>query len=313
MITMTFRTRSKIMLLFILLLLVLSPYAIMAQSQQTTFASAEAAADKLFNIVSTRDRASVTALFGSEYLYLLPLDEIDEQDRLLFTSAWKETHKLVPGENKEIIIEVGPGEWQFPIPLVKGIEGWYFDTAAGVEVVKIRSIGRNELSTMQAVLAYYDAQNEYSEQDRNGDGVLEFAQKFISTAGKRDGLYWEVQSGEKLSPLGLLFTSDKSQGAYHGYHYKILNAQGNSAHRGAYSYMSGERMRYGFALLAWPAEYGDTGVMSFIINHEGILYEKDLGKDTDKVIDEINSFEPEKGWAQVEESLWFNNKKDGNE
>jgi len=309
---LAFITRSKIVLFttIIFLSLVFSPSFIMAQSQQTTFTTAEAAADKLYNIVSTSDRASVAALFGTEYLYLLPLDDIDEQDRMHFTSAWKDTYKLVPGEHKEIIIEVGPGGWQFPIPLVKGAEGWYFDTTAGAEVVKTRSIGRNEMSTMQAVLAYYDAQNDYSEQDRNGDGILEFAQKFTSTDGKQDGLYWVVQPGEALSPLGSLFTSKKSEGAYYGYHFKILKQQGNSARRGAFSYMSGERMRYGFALVAWPAEYGNTGVMSFLINHDGIIYEKDLGLETDKVIEKMDSFNPSEGWVQVKESLWFSNKKD---
>lgn len=303
-------TRSKTVLVstILFLSLVFSPSFIMAQSQQTFFATAEAAADKLYNIVSTRDRASVAALLGTEYLYLLPLDEIDEQDRIHFISAWKDAHQLVPGENKEIMINVGPGGWQFPIPLVKGNEGWYFDTVAGAEVVKTRSIGRNELSTMQAVLAYYDAQNEYSERDRNGDGVLEFAQKFISTDGKQDGLYWEVQSDEALSPLGSLFTSKKSEGAYHGYHYKILKQQGESARRGAFSYMSGEHMRYGFALVAWPAEYGNTGVMSFLINHNGILYEKDLGLETDNVIEKLDSFDPDEGWIQTKKSLWLNNK-----
>ena len=297
------RPKAVFLLLTILLSLILSPSLLMAQAQQTIFASAEAAADKLYEIVETMDRASVAAVFGSEYLYLLPLDEIDEQDRILFTTAWKESHKLVAGEKQEIIIEVGSGEWEFPIPLVKNSEGWYFDTAAGAETVRTRSIGRNELSTMQAALAYYDAQNEYSEQDRNGDGVLEFAQKFISTEGKQDGLYWDVEPGETLSPLGSLFSNDKSEGAYHGYHYKILKEQGKNARGGAHSYMSGERMKFGFALLAWPAEYGYTGVMSFLINHDGILYEKDLGFDTDKVIDEMNSFEPAEGWVRVEETL----------
>ncbi len=116
-------------------------------------------------------------------------------------------------------------------------------------------------------------------------------------------MYWDVEPGETLSPLGSLFSSDKSEGAYHGYHYKILKEQGKNARGGAHSYMSGERMRFGFALLAWPAEYGDTGVMSFLINHDGVLYEKDLGIDTDKVIDEMNSFEPAEGWVRVEETL----------
>ena len=294
-------------LLVILLSLLLAPAFLMAQiqqeSQQMTFTSAQAAADKLYDIVEKKDGVSVAELFGAQYLYLLPLDELDTQDRLLFIAGWKKSHKLIAGEQQQTFIAVGSGGWTFPIPLVKNSKGWSFDTLAGAEIVKTRSIGRNELSTMQAILAYYDAQYEYAEQDRNGDSVLEFAQKFISTAGLQDGLYWDVQPGETLSPLGSLFTSDRTTGAYHGYHYKILKQQGKNARGGAHSYMSGNRMRFGFALLAWPAEYGDTGVMSFLINHDGVVYEKDLASDTDKLVDEINSFDPVDGWLQVEETF----------
>lgn len=300
--------RSKLMhsLTTILFLLAFAPFFVAAQplavTEQMSFATAEAAADKLYEVVVAKDASSVAALFGAEYLYLLPLDEIDAHDRSLFISAWDKSHKLIAGKKEEMFIEVGIVGWTFPIPLQKNEKGWYFDTVAGAEIVQTRRIGRNELSTMQAALAYYDAQKEYSEQDRNGDGVLEYAQQFISAPGKKDGLYWQVKPGETESPLGSLFANDTPEGAYHGYYYKILKAQGETARGGSYNYMLGDHMKYGFALVAWPAEYGDLGVVSFLISHDGVLYEKNLGTDTDQLVAEINSFDPGDGWFRSDET-----------
>ncbi len=296
------RVRSKIVSFFSinLLLLALIP-AVMAQ--QTQFPTAQAAADKLYEIVLAKDASSVKALFGAENLHLLPLDEIDDQDRVLFINAWKKSHQLIAGAKDEMFIEVGMLGWTFPVPLVKNNDAWSFDTIAGAEIILTRRIGRNELSTMQACMAYYDAQNEYAEQDRNTNGALEYAQKFMSTPGKKDGLYWQVDSGEITSPLGSLFSGDTSDGAYHGYYYKILKGQGKNARGGAYSYLSDERMRSGFALVAWPAEYGESGVISFIINQDGILYEKDLGSDTAQLAAEMKLFEPGEDWLRAEEKL----------
>ena len=284
----------------ILLLLAFTPLCVVAQ--QTTFVTAEAAADRLSEIVVAKDISSVKALFGEEYLYLLPLNEIKAQDRELFISAWKTSHQLIAGKKDEMIIEVGTAGWTFPIPLKKNKDGWFFDTVSGAEIVQTRRIGRNELSTIQAVLAYYDAQMEYAEQDRNNNGVLEYAQKFISTSGKKDGLYWAAEADEIPSPLGSFFAGNTPEGAYHGYYYKILKAQGESARGGTYSYLMGEYMKSGFALVAWPAEHGDSGVMSFLINHDGIIYEKNLGSDTDNIVAQMNSFDPGDGWVRVEET-----------
>ena len=297
--TSTGRLTILTLLVTALFSLLLFPSFAVAQSQQKTFVSAKAAAAELFAIVEGSTSTTVEELLGTEYLYLLPLDELDEEDRMLFIYAWRNSHKLVAGKNKATLIELGARQWTFPIPLLKNSQGWYFDTQAGAEVVKTRSIGRNELSTMQAALAYYDAQNEYAEQDRNGDGILEYAQQFISTADKQDGLYWNVKTGEPLSPLGSLFTTDKAQGAYHGYHYKILTAQGSHARGGSRNYLVAGQMRFGFALLAWPAEYDESGVMSFQVNHDGTLYEKDLGSNTDDIAAEISSYDPGEGWKPV--------------
>lgn len=292
------KLRCSLVTLFLLLAFV--PTALLAQ--QTFFPTAEAAADKLYNTVLTRDKPSVEDLLGAENLQLLPLDDIDEQDRVLFTNAWEKSHKLIAGVKDEMFIEVGTLGWTFPIPLKKNAEGWFFDTLAGFEIIKTRRIGRNELSAMQSALAYYDAQKEYAEQDRNSNGALEYAQKFISSPGIKDGLYWEVNPGETPSPLGLLFSGNTPEGAYHGYYYKILKAQGERARGGSYSYMMGDSMKSGFALVAWPAEYGDSGVMTFIINHDGILYEKNLGSGTDEVVAEMERFDLNEGWVQSDES-----------
>lgn len=282
------------------LLLAFAPGALMAQ--QSSFSSAEIAAEKLHSAVLEKNKASVKTLLGAENLYLLPLDEIDDYDRTLFINAWKKSHKLIAGKKGEMFIEVGTLGWTFPIPLKKNTEGWFFDTVAGADIVKTRRIGRNELSTMQSVLAYFDAQKEYAEQDRNGDGVLEYAQKFISSTGKKDGLYWDVKHDEPPSPLGALFSAKTPERAYHGYYYKILKAQGEHASDGSYSYMMGDRMRSGFALVAWPAEYGESGVMSFMINHDGVLYEKNLGTDTNEIIAQMDSFEPNETWVKSEDT-----------
>lgn len=298
--------RPKVMYLLSTILLFLTYTPLSAVAQQNHFATPEAAGNKLYYVVETMDTSSVKDLLGAENLFLLPLDEIDTQERELFIRSWKASHRLIAGIKDEVFIEVGLRGWTFPIPLRNSKDGWYFDPIAGAEIVQTRRIGRNELSTIQAALAYYDAQKEYSEQDRNANGVLEYAQKFISTPGKKDGLYWDVEAGETPSPLGSLFDAATPGGAYHGYYYKILKQQDETARGGAYSYLRGDRMRYGFALLAWPAEYGDTGIMSFLINHDGLLFEKNLGPETDQLVAEMNSYEPGNGWFLVhpEEIFW---------
>jgi hypothetical protein len=167
--------------------------------------------------------------------------------------------------------------------------------------MRTRRIGRNELATMQAILAYYDAQREYSTVDHNGDGIYEYARKFVSTKGKKDGLYWEAPPGSDESPLGPLLAQQKPGGGtgYHGYRYKILTKQGKEAPGGAYDYIIGKRMRSGFAGIAWPVRYGDTGVMSFMVSHAGIVYEKDLGPNGESVASAMTTFNPDSSWKKV--------------
>ncbi len=211
-------------------------------------------------------------------------------------------------DNKAILI-IGKDKWPFPIPLVKKNEGWVFDTMAGKEELLNRRIGKNELSAIMVCHAYVDSQREYVGRDYDGDGYLEYAQKFRSTKGKKDGLYWEAEEGEEQSPMGpyiaravkegygSMKTADKPV-PYHGYYYKILKAQGESAQGGAYNYMVYDNMVGGFALVAYPSDYGNSGVVTFIVNKDGVVYQKDLGKDTEKIAQAMKAYNPDKTWKK---------------
>jgi hypothetical protein len=192
---------------------------------------------------------------------------------------------------------VGTDPWTLPIPIVQGTDGqWRFDPVGAREMMAAKRIGANERAAIQASLAYVDAQREYALADRDGDGVLEYAQKLISTPGKRDGLIWSQALGDD-SPLGEGFLPKKPGDGYHGYHFRILTAQGPAAKGGARSYLIGKDMTAGYALIAWPVKYGETGVMSFIVSSDGVVYERDLGRGTAQAVAVTKVFNPEAGWA----------------
>ncbi len=268
---------------------------------QSVFSTPELAAQALVNAISNQDKDALDKILGADYDRLLPVDEVDPVDRDNFLAAWSMSHTLIPEGDQQRVLAVGENNWTLPIPMVEGSSGWYFDVEAGAERMRIRRIGRNELAAMQAVLAYYDSQMEYAEQDRDNSGGLEYAQKFISSPGKHDGLYWEVTVDEELSPLGPLFAETNQENSYHGYRYRILKSQGEHAQGGAYSYLANGRMIAGFALIAWPAEYGDSGVMSFIVSHKDIIYEQDLGPDSAALATAMQDFDPAPGWKPVQE------------
>jgi hypothetical protein len=194
-----------------------------------------------------------------------------------------------------------------PIPIVKDARGWRFDTKEGREEILNRRVGRNELSVIQAMQAYVDAQREYYLRNPQNDKLLQYAQRFISTKGKRDGLYYPTKEGEPVSPLGPRFASLQAQKKdepakpvpYHGYYYRILRAQGPAAPGGAYSYLAQGKMIGGFALVAYPATYGNSGVMTFMVNHGGVVYEKDLGPKTAEFAQKITRFNPDKTWKRL--------------
>ena len=268
---------------------------------QAVFAMPEDAANAFTLALVNHDMEMFSKVLGANYREILPVDEIDSEDVGNFLAAWERHNTLLPQGDQKMLIAVGEGEWTLPIPIVAGTSGWYFDMEEGADRIRIRRIGRNELDTMQAVLAYYDAQMEYAQQDRNGNGLQEYAQQFISTPGAQDGLFWEVEAGAAPSPLGPLLADRTQGGGYLGYFYRILKAQGENARGGAYSYMLGDRMRAGFALIAWPEEYGESGVMSFLVSHAGIVYEQNLGPDGADTAEAMSAYDPDADWIPAEE------------
>ena len=280
-------------------------------TKQRSFAKAEEAMEAFAEAVNTHDLATLRAMLGREGEAILqsgdPAEDREMRER--FAAAYAESHKLEEerGGSRAWIV-VGKDDWSLPIPLVKRGALWYFDTKAGKEELLNRRIGRNELSTMQAVLAYVDAQQEYYLRNPQNDALLHYAQKFVSSPGKRDGLYFPTSSGEKSSPLGPLFDARRAAGylpseggkpaPYHGYHYRILKAQGSKAPGGAYQYVVNGKMMGGFALVAYPANYGNSGIMTFVVNHEGIIYEKDLGPDTTAITQKMTRFNPDETWQR---------------
>jgi hypothetical protein len=268
---------------------------------QAVFAAPEDAANAFVVALQDADGEELRKLLGADYASVLSLENVDGEDVENYINAWEESNTLLPQGEHKVLIAIGKGDWTLPIPVVEGASGWYFDIDEGRERIGIRRIGRNELSAMQVVLAYYDAQMEYARQDRDGNGMLEYAKHFISTPGTHDGLVWEDEDGGKLSPLGPMIADDTPGGGYFGYFYRILHAQGESARDGAYSYLLGDKMRAGFALIAWPEEYGESGVMSFMVSHAGIVYEQNLGPDSAQIAKEMPSYNPDEGWLPSKE------------
>ena len=231
----------------------------------------------------------------------------DKRRRGEFLAAYDEKNRLETKGEEKILI-VGKQDWPFPIPVVKKGDSWIFDTEKGREEILNRRIGENELFTIQALLAVVDAQREYARKDRDRDALLEYAQKFISDAGKKNGLYWPAKAGEPQSPLGPIMTQGSSEGyqlktgtpaPYHGYYYRILLAQGKDAPGGAYSYLVKGKMIGGFAVVAYPAQYGNSGVMTFIVNHDGKVFQKNLGPNTAATAKGMKEYNPDKTWAEV--------------
>lgn len=266
---------------------------------QEAFDSPEDAADAFVRAVATSDDDALSAVLGADWKRFIPIDNIDRDDVNAFLAARYKNEKIIRDSDNRAHLAVGPDEWTLPIPIVKSGGTWRFDTKAGADEIRTRRIGRDELSAMQAALAYYDAQKEYALVDRNGDGILEYAQKLISSPGKKDGLYWDALAGEKESPLGPLFGNDKPGTDYTGYYFKILKGQGNHAPGGAFDYRIKGRMTAGFALVAWPVRYDETGVMTFIVNYEGQIYEKNLGSHTDAAARKMTLFDPDASWRKV--------------
>jgi Protein of unknown function (DUF2950) len=278
--------------------------------QQKTFPTPEDAVVALVDANKSSDLDALRAVFGAEGEKLLDSGDpiIDQRSREVFLVAYMEKAALMTVSPTREVLYVGNEEWPFPIPLVKQGQAWRFDTAAGAQEILYRRIGRNELTTIRVCQAYVDAQQEYAAQAHDGRPAGVYAQKIASTPGKHDGLYWKSEDPDQLSPLGEFAAEAAAEGypnpkgqpaAYHGYIFRILTGEG-SAKAGAGSYLVNGEMSGGFALLAIPALYGSSGVMSFMVNQSGVVYEKDLGPNTTTVAAKINQFNPEAGWQKVE-------------
>jgi hypothetical protein len=273
------------------------------------FASPENAVQAFIAALRAGDTRALAGILGSEGRPLISSGDpvADRQSRDTFLEAYDAAHKLVANGNTTVL-QTGTDDWPFPIPLVKVGDRWRFDPRQGREEIIARRIGRNELDAMQTVLAYVDAQREYYAADRNGDDILEYAQQFASSPGKHDGLYWPTQPGEPASPLGDLVVRAWAEGyrhaktgptPFHGYLYRILTAQGPGAADGAYDYITRGHMIAGFALVAFPAQYGVSGVMTFIVNQDGIVYQKDLGPSTRSVALAMRKYDPDGTWTKA--------------
>ncbi|CAD6563181.1 DUF2950 domain-containing protein [Paraburkholderia sabiae] len=275
--------------------------AVSTAHAQKNFSSPDAAMNAFGEAIADNEEATLQSLFGRDFRDWIP--PVGAEVRSRFVDEWGKSHEIEQKDASHAHIAVGGDGWTFPIPLVKSAEGWHFDTRAGAEEMRLRRIGRNELAVIQTMLAIYDAQREYALTDHDGDGLLSYASKLSSSPGKQDGLYWPTQADAPPSPLGPAFiraASMRSAGdtGYHGYHYKLLTSQGPHAPGGAYDYLAHGKLFGGFAVIAWPARYGDTGIKSFMVSHAGQVYERDLGPDSAEKAKAMTSFDPGPGWTK---------------
>ncbi len=277
-----------------------------------TFATPEAAVAALASAVMTTNHGELRAIFGPAADDLVNPDAVQAaNDFAEFATALGETNRLVRESDTRRVLELGNDAWPFPVPIVQRDGRWFFDTAAGEEELLNRRIGGNELATLNAVRAYVQAQREYASRDRDGDEVLEYAQKMISTPGAKDGLFWSPDLDGEISPLGPLAADAADEGyrkkgrtnpdagpqPFHGYLFKLLKRQGKHAPGGKYEYVINGNMIGGFALVVWPAEYGNSGIMTFIVNQQGRVYQKDLGPKTAKTAEAMKAYDPDKTWT----------------
>jgi len=281
------------------------------EGKQKVFGSPEDAMKALAEAARARDTKGMMAILGPEGEDIISSGDAvadkDTQER--FVKAYQEKVDFVKEKEDRVSIIIGNDNWPFPIPIVRRGESWVFDTKAGREEVLSRRIGRNELNAIQVCGAYVEAQREYASTDRERDGIIQYAQKVISDPYRRNGLYWEVGEGEIESPLGPFIAQATEKGytkkgdkpiPYHGYYYKILKGQGMSAPGGSYKYVINGHMVAGFALVAWPAEYGVSGVTTFVVNQNGMVYEKDLGPKTEAVAKTMTLYNPDRTWRRAQ-------------
>ena len=283
--------------------------AVLAQEQR--FSSSDDAIKALAAAGRDKDTNALNTIFGPGLRDLISADPIQASNGLAtFSRRITERAVGVPASDNRIVLNMGYDAWPFPIPLVKADGQWFFDTAAGREEILNRRIGRNELDTIRVCNAYVEAQRQYASIDQKGDGIIQYAQHLRSSQGAHDGLYWHAEPGDEPSPLGPLIAEARGEGythqskimtepqsPYHGYYFKVLTRQGSHAPGGKYDYIINGHMVAGFALVAWPAEWGNSGVMTFIVNQEGKIYESNLGPRTGAIASRMKTYDPDANWV----------------
>lgn len=275
-----------------------------------TFESPEAAAQALLVAARSSGTGALLLVLGQQALPLIDSGDAVQDGNALrkFVAEFEAAHAFEEGGTDRTVLVVGADRWPFPFPLVHSGGGWHFDSTAGADEIVNRRIGANELATIQSCLAFVDAQREYYLRNPEQAPLLHYARRLLSSADQRDGLYWPTAGEEPLSPLGEAFAVARSEGyltgeragesAYHGYLFKLLTSQGSHAPGGAYDYMTHGELLGGFALLAFPAQYGSSGIMTFMVSHDGVVYSRDLGPDTAKLAEGIASFDPDTDWKK---------------
>jgi hypothetical protein len=304
------RRRPAVILSLMMVLAGCLPCVLLAAGTGETFSTPEDAVTALSAAVKAKNGEALRDIFGPAVEDIRNPDRVQATNEFNeFASALDATNRIVRASDTKCILEIGESAWPFPVPLVKNDGKWFFDTEAGKEEILNRRIGSNELATLQVVRACAEAEREYASRDRDGSEVLKYAQRFISRPGTRDGLYWPPEADGEISPLGPLVANAQSEGygqqsrdnktrpePYHGYYFKILTRQGKHAPGGKYDYVINGNMIGGFALVAWPAEYGRSGIMTFMVNQQGRVYEKDLGPNTGKLAPAMKRYDPDPSW-----------------
>ncbi len=288
------------------------PFALAQQANEKTFASPGDAVLALYNAVKSNDQQALKALFGSNAEPILHTgDEVaDKKMGTDFIRRYDQMHRVVMEPDQSVTLYVGADNWPMPIPIVKNSNGaWYFNTDAGMKEILYRRIGTNENDAIEILHTLVAAQREYASEPHDGDSTKHYAARFISDDGKQNGLYWKTTDNETPSPIGPLFVTAATEGyamkqgqqaPFHGYYYRILTKQGAAAKGGAKDYLVNGQLARGFAFVAYPAEYRNSGVMTFIVNQDGVVYEKDLGQDTANAAKAMTEFNPDKGWIPTD-------------
>ncbi len=288
--------------------IVLFAVTLNASAAQARFATPEEAVAAMVDAVGLNNEPLITVILGAGADALIHSGDPvqDQRRRTAFVEAYGDAHRLVAQDGDKVVLHIGKDDWPMPIPLVKSHGRWRFDTEAGEQEILARRIGRNELAAIEVCRAIVDAEREYAMRDIDGDGILEYAARIASTPGKHDGLYWKAAPGAPPSPLGPFLAAAAeghadaaSLAPYHGYFYRVLSKQGKNAPGGARDYIARGKMIGGFAVIVYPARYRASGVMTFIVNQDGVVYEKNLGNNSTASARKITSYDPDSTWKRL--------------